>query len=68
VRLERLGQLKKSNDLIGTRTPDLPAGSAVPQLTTLPRAGTVAFALYHTDSEHFPALYYFSVINIIVIK
>jgi hypothetical protein len=37
VRLEELGQLKKKkpNDLIGTRTRDLPACSIVPQPTTL---------------------------------
>jgi hypothetical protein len=34
VRLERLGQLKKYND-IGNRTRDLPACSIVPQPTTL---------------------------------
>jgi hypothetical protein len=33
VRLEVLDQLKKSNDLIGNRTRDLPACSKVPQLT-----------------------------------
>jgi hypothetical protein len=38
VRLEGLGQLRKSNDLIGNRTHDLPACSIVPQPTTLPRA------------------------------
>jgi hypothetical protein len=38
VRLEGLGQLKKSNDLIGYRTRDLQACSIVPQPTTLPRA------------------------------
>jgi hypothetical protein len=38
VRLEVLGQFKKSNDLIGTWTSDLPACSVVPQSTTLPRA------------------------------
>jgi hypothetical protein len=38
VRLEGLGQLKKSNELIGIRTRDLPAYSIVSQLTTLPRA------------------------------
>jgi hypothetical protein len=37
VRLEGLCQLKKSNDLIGNRTRDLPACSNVPQPTTLPR-------------------------------
>jgi hypothetical protein len=38
VPLEGLGKLKKSNDLIGTRTRDLPACGIVPQPTTLPRA------------------------------
>jgi hypothetical protein len=38
VRLEGLGQLKISNDLIGNRTRDLPACSIVPQQTTLQRA------------------------------
>jgi hypothetical protein len=37
VLLEGLGQLKKSSDLIGNRTRDLPACSMVPQPTTLPR-------------------------------
>jgi hypothetical protein len=37
VRLEGLGQSKKSNDLIGTRTHDFPTCSIVPQPTTLPR-------------------------------
>jgi hypothetical protein len=38
VRLEGLGKLKKkSNDLIGTRTSDLPTCSMVPQPTALPR-------------------------------
>jgi hypothetical protein len=36
VRLEGSGKLKKSNDLIGNRTRDLPACSIVPQPTTLP--------------------------------
>jgi hypothetical protein len=36
MRLEGLGKLKKSNDLIGIRTRDLPACSVVPQPTTLP--------------------------------
>jgi hypothetical protein len=38
VRLERLGQLKNANDLIGNRTRDFPACSIMPQPTTLPRA------------------------------
>jgi hypothetical protein len=37
VRLEGLGQLEKSNNLIGDRTRDLPACSKVPQTNTLPR-------------------------------
>jgi hypothetical protein len=37
VRLEGLGQLKKSNYLIENRTRYLPACSIVPQPTTLPR-------------------------------
>jgi hypothetical protein len=37
VRLEVLGQLKKSNVLMGTWTHDLPACSIAPQPTTLPR-------------------------------
>jgi hypothetical protein len=37
LRLEELGQLKKSSDLIGNRTRDPPACSIVPQPTTLPR-------------------------------
>jgi hypothetical protein len=36
--LEGLGQLKKSNDLIGIRSRDLPACSIVSQPTTIPRA------------------------------
>jgi hypothetical protein len=38
VRLEGLGKLKKSNNVLGNRTCDLPACSIVPQPTTLPRA------------------------------
>jgi hypothetical protein len=37
VRLEGLGKLKKSNDLIGNRSRDIPACSIVPQPSTLPR-------------------------------
>jgi hypothetical protein len=36
VRLEGLGQLKRSNDLIGNQTRDFPACSIVTQPTTLP--------------------------------
>jgi hypothetical protein len=38
VRLEGLGQLKKSNDLTGNQTRDLSACNVMPQPTTLPRA------------------------------
>jgi hypothetical protein len=38
VRLEGLGELKKSNYLIGSGTPDLPVCSIVPEPTTLQRA------------------------------
>jgi hypothetical protein len=38
VRLEGLGKLRKSNNLIGNRTLDLLTYSLVPQPTTLPRA------------------------------
>jgi hypothetical protein len=41
LRLEGLGQWKKSNDLIGTWTRDLPACSIAPQPTTLPRAWVI---------------------------
>jgi hypothetical protein len=36
--MERLGKLKKSNDLIGNRPRELPACSIVPQPTTLPHS------------------------------
>jgi hypothetical protein len=38
VRLEELGKLKKSNDLMENRNRDLSDCSIVPQPTTLPRA------------------------------
>jgi hypothetical protein len=38
VRLDGLGKMKEFNDLIGTRTRDLPACSTVPQQTMLQRA------------------------------
>jgi hypothetical protein len=38
MRLERLGKLKISNDLVGNRIRDLPACNIVSQLTMLPRA------------------------------
>jgi hypothetical protein len=33
LRLEELGQLEKSNDLVGNRTRDLPTSSIMPQLS-----------------------------------
>jgi hypothetical protein len=59
VRLERLGKLKKkkNNDLIGTRTRDLPTCSIVPQPTTLReirRLTTLwAFTAWYRDSIYF---------------
>jgi hypothetical protein len=55
MQLERLGILKKSNDLIGIRTRDLPACSTVPQPTTVPRAPLIytlykALELQHTQN------------------
>jgi hypothetical protein len=41
VRLEGLGKLKNINDLIGTRTRDIPVCSIVPQPSTLPRPSRV---------------------------
>jgi hypothetical protein len=40
MRLEGLGKLKKSSDLIWNRTRDIPACSTVPQPTMLLRAPT----------------------------
>jgi hypothetical protein len=40
VQLEELGKLKKSSDLIGTQTRDLPACSVEPRPTTLSLAPT----------------------------
>jgi hypothetical protein len=51
VRLEGLGKLKKSNDLIGNRTRDLPACSILPQTTTLPRAPLSEVAVPQTSWE-----------------
>jgi hypothetical protein len=47
VRLEGLGQLKKSNDLIRTQTRDLPACSIMPQPTKLPRAQLIHVLAYY---------------------
>jgi hypothetical protein len=49
VRLEGLGQLEKSNDLIGIRTRDLPGCSIVSQPTTLPCAPSIL-----ADTNIFP--------------
>jgi hypothetical protein len=43
VQLEGLGQLNKSDDLIGNQTHDLSACSTVLQPTTLPRALSVYY-------------------------
>jgi hypothetical protein len=45
VRLEGLGKLKKSDDLIGNLTHHLPACSIVPEPTTLPRVPEVVIVL-----------------------
>ena len=51
--------MKKSNDTIGNRTRDLPAGSAVPQPTAPPRAlERMHYAIL--SSVAYPALQYFS--------
>jgi hypothetical protein len=62
VRLEGLDQLKKSRNLIGIRSRNLPACSIVPQLTTLPRVpsgewgsvkrGGSVSALYSVQWQH----------------
>jgi hypothetical protein len=41
VRLEELGKLIKSNDLIGNQASDFPACSIVSQPTTVPRAPNI---------------------------
>jgi hypothetical protein len=54
VWLEGLGQLEKSNGLIGVRSRDLPARSKVPQPTTLPLLTYLLFTTHlrlNTDSE-----------------
>jgi hypothetical protein len=59
VRLEGLGQLKKkSNELIGNWTRDLPACSIVPQPTTLPRAPSLQMCCINSMLVlHMKALY-----------
>jgi hypothetical protein len=52
VRLERLGRLKSSNDLIENRTRDLPACIILPQPNTLPRS-----PFYNTYRTHLTILY-----------
>jgi hypothetical protein len=53
VRLQALGQLKKTNDIIGNRTRYLPACSIVPQPTTLPRAppSYIFYTLFSKDTH-----------------
>jgi hypothetical protein len=46
VRLEGLDKLKKSNDLIGNRTRDIPGCSIVPQPTMLLRTPDTAYGGY----------------------
>jgi hypothetical protein len=56
VRLEGLGQLKKYNDFMGSRTRDLPVCSIVPQSTTLPRAPnltTICTKLYINNNSNY---------------
>jgi hypothetical protein len=54
LRLEGLGQSKKSYDFIGNRTRELPACSIVHQATTLPRARSSAtgLLLYFFGGKH----------------
>jgi hypothetical protein len=44
----RIRLIEKSNDLIGIRTRNLPAGSIVSQPTTLPRASSPLLFVYHS--------------------
>jgi hypothetical protein len=61
VRLERLGEAKKSNDLIGNQTGDFPAYSIVPQPTTLPhvpcwsRVGEIYLIKFSYNGNRDPA-------------
>jgi hypothetical protein len=52
MRLEGLGQFKKSNDFIGTWTRGLPACSIVPEPTTLPRAHPYFPVVYFVINRH----------------
>jgi hypothetical protein len=45
----RIRSIEKSNDLIGTRTRDLPACSIEHQPTTLPRAPLSAWTVFTSD-------------------
>jgi hypothetical protein len=49
VRLEGLGKLKISDDLIGNGTRDLPACSTMLQSTTLPGAPLIKVQLYNKN-------------------
>jgi hypothetical protein len=52
VRLEGLGQLKKSNDFKGNQIRNLPACSTVPQPTTLPRTLYIVANRHKPEHEH----------------
>jgi hypothetical protein len=43
VRLEGLGKLNSNNDIVDTRTRDLPACSIAPEPSMLPRASVLEF-------------------------
>jgi hypothetical protein len=60
VRLEEWNQLKKSSDLIGNRTRDLPACSIAPQPTTLPLAPTFDRYKIKSPTTVFLIGYYFN--------
>jgi len=49
---ERFKLMKNFNDIIGNRTRVLPAFSAMPQTTALPRAPTVSIAKYKGTYHH----------------
>jgi hypothetical protein len=54
VRLEELGKLKKSNDLIETRTGKLPAWSIAPQPCMLLHATTTLLATSNSEKPYKP--------------
>jgi hypothetical protein len=55
VRLVGLGQLKKTNDIVGNRIRDLPACSTVPQQITLPRAPPPRLIVFTCQTHFFLA-------------